>query len=372
MRACSEAVPLYPVYALLFAGTGLSTAQVSSLFALWSIVAFAAEIPSGALADAWSRKRLYALGELITAAGFATWMLWPSYPGFALGFVLWGLGGALSSGALEALVYESLSAAGRAGDYARVMGRANTISILAMLGATLLAAPAWQAGGYVLVGALSVAIKLVGAALSLHLPEKRSSSLRLPEKRGSEPEDDSPEDGYWSMLRSGLRETAGSRPVARKVLVAALIPGFTALDEYLPLLSADKGASIAQVPLLYAVTALTMAAGSALAGRRFPLPAALTIAAATVAAGALIPHLAAMIVVSVAFGLLEYSIIRAETRLQDTITGPARGTVLSVAGFGGEVFAVALYAVFALDLPMSTLFTLCALPLLATAMIARR
>ncbi|GID31152.1 MFS transporter [Paractinoplanes brasiliensis] len=362
MRACSEAVPLYPVYALLFAGTGLSTAQVSSLFALWSIVAFAAEIPSGALADAWSRKRLYALGELITAAGFATWTLWPSYPGFALGFVLWGLGGSLSSGALEALVYDSLSAAGRAGDYARIMGRANTVSILAMLGATLLAAPAWQAGGHVLVGALSVAIKLVGAALSLHLPEKR----------GSEPADDSPGDGYWSMLRSGLRETASSRPVARKVLVAALIPGFTALDEYLPLLSTDKGASIAQVPLLYAVTALTMAAGSALAGRRFPLPAALTIAAAAVTAGALIPHLAAMIVVSVAFGLLEYSIIRAETRLQDSITGPARSTVLSVAGFGGEVFAVALYAVFAFDLPMSTLFTLCALPLLATAMIARR
>lgn len=362
MRACSEAVPLYPVYALLFAGAGLSTAQMSSLFALWSVVAFAAEIPSGALADVWSRKRLYALGELSTAAGFATWMLWPSYPGFALGFVLWGLGGSLSSGALEALVYDSLSTAGRAGDYARVMGRANTVSILAMLGATLLAAPAGQAGGYLLVGALSVAFKLVGAALS----------LRLPEKRGSEPDDDSPEDGYWAMLRSGLRETLGSRPVARKVLVAALIPGFTALDEYLPLLSEDKGASIAQVPLLYAVTALAMAAGSALAGRSFPLPAALTLAAAAVAAGALIPSLTAMVVVSVAFGLLEYSIIRAETRLQDSIIGPARGTVLSVAGFGGEVFAVALYAVFALDLPLSTLFALCVLPLLATAMIARR
>ncbi|MBL7256185.1 MFS transporter [Paractinoplanes lichenicola] len=357
MRACSEAVPLYPVYALLFADTGLSTAQVSSLFAIWSVVAFAAEVPSGALADAWSRKRLYALGELVTAAGFLTWLLWPSYAGFALGFVLWGLGGSLSSGSLEALVYDELD---QADLYARLIGRANTIAILAMLGATLIAAPAWSVGGYALVGGLSVAFKLAGAGLALRLPETRAAT------------DDEDEPSYWTLLRGGVREAVGNRRIGLAVLVAALVPGFTALDEYLPLLSADKGASIAQVPLLYAVTALAMAAGSALAARSFPLPAALTIAAAAVAAGALIPHLTGMLVVSVAFGLLEYSIIRAETRLQDTITGPARSTVLSVAGFGGEVFAVLLYAAFAVDLPLATLFALCALPLLATAVIARR
>jgi MFS family permease len=171
VRACSEAVPLYPVYALLFADTGLTTAQVSSLFVIWSVVAFAAEVPSGALADAWSRRRSYALGELLTAAGFLLWMLWPSYPGFAVGFVLWGLGGSFSSGSLEALVYDDLAAAGRADDYARIVGRGGTIAILAMLAATLLATPAWQVGGYVLVGALSVAVKVVGAGLALRLPE---------------------------------------------------------------------------------------------------------------------------------------------------------------------------------------------------------
>ena len=131
-------MPLYPVYALLFADRGLSAGEISSLFAIWSVVAFACEVPTGALADVWSRKRLYALGELLTAAGYALWLIWPSYPGFALGFVLWGVGGSLSSGALEALVYEELDAEGRAGDYARIAGRAGTIEILAMLAATLL------------------------------------------------------------------------------------------------------------------------------------------------------------------------------------------------------------------------------------------
>ena len=396
MRACSEAVPLYPVYALLFADTGLSTAQVSSLFAIWSVVAFAAEIPSGALADAWSRKRLYALGELLTAAGYLLWILWPSYPGFALGFVLWGLGGSLASGSLEALVYDELAASGREADYARVAGRGGTIAILAMLAATLVATPAWQWGGYALVGALSIAIKTAGALLALRLPENRSRPASSPSSSSDSSSSDSPssdssspdspssdssssdssssedeDESYWATLKGGVREAFGSPVVARATLVAALVPGFTALDEYLPLLSQEKGASTAAVPLLYAVTALAMAAGSALASRPFPLLVTLPLAAALLAVGALVPHLAGMVAVSAAFGLLEYSIIRSETRLQDTITSPARTTVLSVAGFGGEVFAVLLYAAFALPLSLPLLFTLCAAPLLLTALIAR-
>ena len=54
--ALSELVPYYPLYALLFLDTGLSEAQISVLFALWSITAFVAEVPTGALADRWSRR----------------------------------------------------------------------------------------------------------------------------------------------------------------------------------------------------------------------------------------------------------------------------------------------------------------------------
>jgi MFS family permease len=87
-------VLLYPVYALLFSDTGLSLWQVSSLFALWSITGILLEVPSGAWADAVSRRLLLWLGPLLTAAGFALWVIVPSYGVFALGFVLWGVRGA--------------------------------------------------------------------------------------------------------------------------------------------------------------------------------------------------------------------------------------------------------------------------------------
>jgi MFS family permease len=161
------------------------------------------------------------------------------------------------------------------------------------------------------------------------------------------------------------------------VLIAALVPGFTALDEYLPLLSRDKGAATTLVPLLYGVTALAMAAGSALAGRftdlaRRRLAALLSLGAVLLAAGALAPALLGMVAVSAAFGLLQFAMILTETRLQEAITGRARTTVLSISGFLSEVFAVALYGLFALDAPLPVLFALSAVPFAATALAAAR
>ena len=324
------------------------------LFAIWSVVSFAFEVPSGALADAWSRRGLFAIGQVLTAAGYALWLIWPAFPGFALGFVLWGLGGALASGTLEALVYDQVG-----DDYAKVMGRAGTVGILAMLAATLLATPALQAGGYRLVGIASVATVTLSGLLALRLPEFG---------RTREPADDRETGTYRLLLGSGLREAVKDKRTILAVTIAALLPGFTALDEYLPLLARDKGAPTIGVPLLYAVTALAMAAGSALAGRyAASLPPVVAAAAVLLAAGALTPHLVGMIPVSAAFGLLQYAMIRAETRLQETITGPARTTVLSVSGFGAEVFAVALYAGFGVPAPLPLLFALAAIPLLLTA-----
>jgi len=355
------------VYALLFADAGLSTARISTLFVIWSVVSFVFEVPSGAWADAWSRRRLYAIGAFLTAAGFASWTFWPTYAGFALGFVLWGLGGALCSGTLEALLYDEL---GDGGAYARVAGRGGTVAILSMLVATVLAAPGFALGGYLLVGVLSVTVRAAGGCLALGFHEAGPGTAS----------DDAAASGYLATLRAGLGEVRGSRRVGWAVAIAALVPGFTALDEYLPLLSRAAGAPTAVVPLLFALPALAMAVGSTLAGRWATiapprLAAALAAAALLLAGGALSGRLVGMLPVALAFGILQFAIIVTETRLQESITGSARATVLSVAGFTSEVFAVLLYAVFGAGAALASvpvLFALCGLPLLATAFAVRR
>src|ERR671920_274050 len=71
--ALSELVPYYPLYALLFLDTGLSGAQISLLFGVWSVTAFITEVPAGALADRWSRRGVLVLGGVLEAAGFVAW-----------------------------------------------------------------------------------------------------------------------------------------------------------------------------------------------------------------------------------------------------------------------------------------------------------
>src|SRR5690349_10627340 len=161
----ADFVLLYPVYALLFSDTGLPVWQISSLFAIWSAGSTLLEVPSGAWADAVSRRLLLCLGPLFTAAGFALWVLLPSYPAFAAGFLLWGAGGALASGALEALIFGELDHLGAAHRYARTMGRVRTASALAVVASTALAGPVVAAGGYPAGGAASVFACLLAAAV---------------------------------------------------------------------------------------------------------------------------------------------------------------------------------------------------------------
>jgi MFS family permease len=356
-------VLLYPVYALLFADAGLTTAQISTLFVLWSVVSFVVEIPSGAWADTWSRRRLYALGEFLTALGFGLWVVWPTYPGFALGFVLWGLGGSLGSGTLEALVYDELAAAGATDQYAKVVGRGGTIAILAMLAATVLASPVYAWGGYHLVGACSVVVVAAGGWISLGFAET---------PRQEETDEYGGVRGYLATLKAGLNDVRHSRTVLWAVAIAALVPGFTALDEYLPLLARDAGASTVLVPLLFAFPSLAMAVGSALAGRwadvrRGRLGAAFAVCAVLLAAGSLSGRIAGMVPIGLAFGVLQFAIVISETRLQNAITSGSRATVLSVAGFAAEVSAVLIYLLLTADAPVRVLVALCAIPLLATA-----
>src|SRR5215213_5712314 len=171
-----EFVLLYPLYALLFTDAGLSPVQISALFVLWSATGIILEVPSGALADAVSRRALLVVAPLIGAAGYALWISVPSFWAFAVGFVLWGARGALVSGSLEALVYEELAARGAAGDFARVLGRSHTAAVMAVVLATALAAPAFDAGGYRLAGVASVAAGVLAAGAALLLPEDRRNA----------------------------------------------------------------------------------------------------------------------------------------------------------------------------------------------------
>ncbi|GAA3502193.1 MFS transporter [Streptomyces prasinosporus] len=357
-----ECVLLYPVYALLFSDTGLTVWQISSLFALWSITGVALEVPSGAWADAVSRRLLLWLGPLLTAAGFALWVLLPSYGAFAVGFVLWGAGGALGSGALEALVHDELQRLDAADRYARVMGRARAAGLVAVMAAMGLAGPVLAWGGHTAVGAASVLACLLAAAVATRFPEHRSPAAG--------------HDSWTAALRAGLAEARADRSVrGALLLVPAVSAVWGALDEYTPLLVRDTGVADGTVPWLLLLIWAGATAGSLLAGEgerlgTTGLAALLAGAGLALAAGSAAGTPAGLALVALAFGGFQAATVLADARLQRRIGGTGRATLTSVAGLGTEVATVAVfggYAAIASGNAHGTVFAVCAVPYLATA-----
>ncbi|TDC29984.1 MFS transporter [Micromonospora sp. 15K316] len=378
----TDLVLLYPLYALLFTDTGLSVGQISSLFVIWSTSAILLEVPSGALADARSRRLLLCLAPLVTAAGYALWVLLPSYPVFALGFLLWGAGAALSSGALEALVFTELDRRGAAGRYARITGRARTAGVLGALAASLLAGPVLLVGGYPAVGAASVLACLLAAAVATRFPEHRGRA----QQAGAQPvppEGDAAAEpgeqlGWVASLRAGLAEARAVPSVRRALLLVAVVAaGWGALDEYTPLLARDTGVDDATVPALLLLIWAGMTVGGLLAPAGEKLGArgyagVLAAAALALAGGALTGHPAGFVLVAMAFGAFQLATVLADARLQARIAGPSRATVTSLAGVATDVTIIAVYAGYGLVATTAgnaVAFAVAAVPYLALALL---
>lgn len=259
--------------------------QISSLFVIWSVSSMAFEVPSGALADATSRRGLLIIGPLLTAIAFALWVMFPGYWVFALGFLLWGLKTALTSGALEALVYDELAQIGATEKYSALMGRGKVAGVLAAMLAGVVASPLLSVGGFVAVGAASAGLGLLATVIATLFPENR---IRPPGEHI--------EPGWAGALAAGVAEARRSRRIRSAVLlVAAVASVWGALDEYTPLLLASTGATDSDVALLMVVVWAGAAAGGLLAGRAgrvgaLRLALLICCGAVLLAAGALASH----------------------------------------------------------------------------------
>lgn len=329
-------MPLYPLYVVLFAASGLTGGQISALFVIWSVTGLLTEIPTGALADRFSRRAALIAAGVLKAAGYVLWTVLPGFAGFAVGFVLWGLSGSLVSGSMEALVYEGLADAGVPERYATVVGRITAVGLLAQVPSALAATVLYAEGGFRLAGWVSVGCCLASSVLAMRLPQ--------PPRTGSDDE------GYFATLRAGVRETVQRPTVRIAVLALAAVGGIDALEEYFPLLGQAWGVPTGLVPLAVLGIPLAGAAGAAVAGRLTGMRHDVVLGgAAVLLAAAAVLHVAAGIaVVAVSYALYRAVLVVVDTRCQERITGTARATVTSVAAVGEELACFLVYGAWAI------------------------
>ena len=140
----------YPVLAVLFLDLGLSATEYTLINFVWAIIIVFAEVPSGALADRIGRRPLVIAAAACMVLEMIVLLVAPLNGGLTLlafclfNRVLSGIAEAMASGADESLVYDSLAAEGRSGEWPNVLADVMRWQSLGMLAAMLIGATVYD------------------------------------------------------------------------------------------------------------------------------------------------------------------------------------------------------------------------------------
>lgn len=325
---------IYPFYTLLFADSGITPPQIATLLIAWSGTAFVLEVPSGAIADKFNRRNVLALAIIMEILAFGTWLLYQNYWGFFIGFILWGINSALTSGTKEALLYDELAKLKKLPLYAKINGRMEALG----LGATVLAyfgASGLAGYGYSLTLILSISALIVCLiAITLLPASKRVESTA--------------ETAYFTYLKAGILN-AIKKPAILLILVFIGITALGAIDEYFSLLMREKSFDNSQVALWSAVITAFGIAGSLVAhkleNKKLPLEFLLVVWASMLFLAVSVSGL--MVPILLGLFIMLYYILKVvfSARLQHVLDDKTRATTTSVGGFLEELFAIIAFAI---------------------------
>ncbi len=146
---------------------GLTPVQLILVGTTLEISAFVFEVPTGVVADVYSRKLSIIIGYLLMGLGFLVEGFFPVFLPILLAQVIWGLGYTFTSGATQAWITDEIGEA----DANRLFLRATQVGLFASL---------IGMGSSMLIGANNVAlpirvgsagVMLIGVALMFIMPE---------------------------------------------------------------------------------------------------------------------------------------------------------------------------------------------------------
>ncbi len=236
--------------ALLLLARGLSLVQISLIESIMIFTIFLMEVPTGILADRLGRKWSIAASTFLLMCAEFIFIFARSFEWYIFIALLTGTGFAFASGAMEALVYDSLPSEGREDAMKRAMGRLNSYSQVAFVIAPIL--------GGLIIGDASVenfipAIALTVLALFIGLLV--CFTLREPVASSGEGRP-----GSIALLRSGVSLLAMNQRLRRLALLVVFTSPFTAT-----LVTTLAPPYLVQNAASPFVTGLTLSLGSLLA-----------------------------------------------------------------------------------------------------------
>jgi predicted MFS family arabinose efflux permease len=204
-------------YALLLQSRGLSLLQISIIESLVIGTVFVMEVPTGVIADRIGRKWSIVASTFCLLCGESIFLFARSYSWYLLIALFTGTGFAFASGAVDALVYDSLPEANRDNEMKRVMGLVGSAGQIAffiapIIGAIIIGDATPER--FILAIILTVVALCIGLLVSLTLQEPPTAwSAAKP--------------NALTIFRAGVNELRSNRQLQQLVLLIMLTSTFT-------------------------------------------------------------------------------------------------------------------------------------------------
>lgn len=205
----------------------ISLFQVQLIQSWFSFWVFVLEVPTGAVADKIGRKHSLTIGAIMVAIAVVVYGSIPNFWIFLLAEFLFAFGYALTSGADDALLYDTLKELGREDESKVVMGRADSFHLMGMMIAAPIGGIIAAKFGLNAPTIVSGVPYLLAAAVAWSIPEPKVHS------EGSE----SPR--YLEIVKKGF-STIRRHPVIRTLAIDSVLVASAAYFVvwlYQPLLS---------------------------------------------------------------------------------------------------------------------------------------
>ena len=164
-------IPAYVIEMLFFEQRGMTIQKLVFIEIFFALTVVLLEIPTGIIADKWGRKRMIMLNAFLGCCEFLILLFSYRFWHFAVVVILAGIGYSASSGAGNAMLYDSLLSSGKEQDFEKHIGRLNVIDFTAIIIASMSGSLLAGRFGFEMNYWLSVGSMLVAFVFTLTLRE---------------------------------------------------------------------------------------------------------------------------------------------------------------------------------------------------------
>ncbi|MBL4938482.1 MFS transporter [Clostridium sp. YIM B02515] len=165
----------YVIERLYWASRGITSQQVVYIEIIYAAVVILLEVPTGSLADKWSKKILMVFHAVFSLLEFIILIYAHSFWHFALAVTMAGIGKSLCSGTSNALVFESLKMNRDTECFERVLGRIGFYDYFAAMLAALLGSFVAAKSSYITTYWMSLISVMISVIIACFFKEPKAA-----------------------------------------------------------------------------------------------------------------------------------------------------------------------------------------------------